>query len=500
MSDLGFGLYSKRVYTADGIKEAVVVINDGKITDIIAPELAHPDCPIEDLHELCLLPGLIDSHVHVNEPGRTEWEGFRTATRAAAAGGITTIADMPLNCDPVTTSAEALQIKLDALKGILPASEKSAAKTNQKKMPKSKDAKSTGAQEAETKEEVTDLEEKLFVDCAFYGGVVPGNAGELEKMIEMGVAGFKCFLIHSGIDEFPNVNEADLKEAMPILARHKIPLLVHAELDCGACSEAAEDKWKDPRSYKSFLESRPAKWENDAIEMMIRLCREYKGPVHIVHLSSAEALPAISVLKKDRLPFTVETCPHYLSFEAEKIPDGDPRFKCAPPIREGENKEKLWRGLTAGLIDFIVSDHSPCVPDKKFLSEGDLKRAWGGISSLQFGLPVIWTEAKKRGIELFELIEWMSARPAKFLGLANRKGAIRVGYDADLIAFDPDADFRIVKDLIQHKHKVTPYEGKQLKGLVRKTYVRGRLVYEDGRVTAHASGEQILHTQAGIKS
>ncbi|MBX9689342.1 MAG: allantoinase AllB, partial [Candidatus Obscuribacterales bacterium] len=342
-------------------------------------------------------------------------------------------------------------------------------------------------------------EEKLWVDCAFYGGVVPGNSGELEKMIEMGVAGFKCFLIHSGIDEFPNVSEEDLRKAMPILAKHKIPLLVHAEL-CGEHEHNLEDDWKDPASYKSFLESRPRRWENQAIEMMIRLCREFKGPVHIVHLSSSDALAAISIVKKDGLPFSIETCPHYLTFEAETIPDADPRFKCAPPIREAENREKLWRGLSAGLIDFVVSDHSPCVPDKKFLSEGDLKRAWGGISSLQFGLPVIWTEAKKRGLELEDLIQWMSARPAKFLGLSQRKGAIKIGMDADLIAFDPDADFEIEKAMIHHKHKVTPYEGRKLKGLVRKTFVRGNLVYENGKLSANAKGEQILHKHVEIKA
>lgn len=476
-SNAGIGLYSKNVYTPEGVREAVVVINEGKITDIISPELAHPDCQVEDLHKLCIMPGIIDSHVHVNEPGRTEWEGFRTATRAAAAGGITTIADMPLNCDPVTTSVKALQTKIDALKGKFA--------TNDKK-----------ARGSKAKSQEPEEEEKLWVDCAFYGGVVPGNSGELEQMIEMGVAGFKCFLIHSGIDEFPNVTEQDLRQAMPILAKHKIPLLVHAEL----CQHEEADHWKDPRSYKSFLESRPRKWENDAIEMMIRLCREFRGPVHIVHLSSSDALPAISTLKRDGLPFTVETCPHYLTFEAEHIPDGDPRFKCAPPIREAENREKLWRGLTAGLIDFVVSDHSPCVPDKKFLSEGDLKRAWGGISSLQFGLPVIWTEAKKRGLDLSDLSQWMSARPAKFLGLSQRKGAIKVGYDADLIAFDPEADFRIEKDIIQHKHKVTPYEGRQLKGVVRRTYVRGRLIYEDGKLTAHANGDQILQKRVEIKA
>ena len=475
-----FGIYSKRVHTTDGVKEAVVVIKDGKISDIIAPELAHPDCPVEDLHNLVLMPGLIDSHVHVNEPGRTEWEGFRTATRAAAAGGITTIADMPLNCDPVTTTAKAFQTKLDALKGILSESEKKRL-----------------AATVSGKDTELEGDNKLWVDCVFYGGVIPGNSGELEKMIAMGAAGFKCFLIHSGIDEFPNVTEEDLRQAMPILAKHKIPLLVHAEL----CQHESDDShWTDPRSYKSFLESRPRKWENDAVEMMIRLCREFNGPVHIVHLSSSDTLSAISTLKRDGLPFSVETCPHYLSFEAESIPDGDPRYKCAPPIREAENRERLWRGLTAGIIDFVVSDHSPCVPDKKFLTEGDLKQAWGGISSLQFGLPVIWTQARKRGLNINDIIDWMCVRPAKFLGLSQRKGAIKVGYDADLIAFDPDAEFCLEKDQIQFKNKVTPYEGQTLNGVVRKTYVRGRLVYENGKLTTNALGDPILQNRMEMKA
>lgn len=481
--DPGLGLYSKNVLSADGnFIEAVVVIKDGKIADIIAPELAHPGCQVEDLHNLFLLPGLVDSHVHVNEPGRTEWEGFKTATRAAAAGGITTIADMPLNCDPVTTSAEALQIKLDALQGKLSEPEKKRIKEHPQYL-----------QEAES-------EDKLYVDCAFYGGVVPGNAGELEKMIAMGVAGFKCFLIHSGIDEFPNVTEEDLRIAMPILAKHRIPLLVHAELECNGSNQEDSENWHDPCSYDAFLRSRPRGWENDAIEMMVRLCREFKGPVHIVHLSSSDALSVVSTAKRDGLPFSIETCPHYLSFEAETIPNGDPRFKCAPPIREAENREKLWRGLAAGIIDFVVSDHSPCVPDKKFISEGDLKKAWGGISSVQFGLPAIWTETKKRSYDLSDLIGWMSTKPAKFLGLENRKGQIKKGFDADLIAFDPEADFEVAREIIQHRHKLTPYEGRRLKGLVRRTYLRGRLIYENGKLASHASGEQILHKKAEIKA
>lgn len=450
-NDPGIGLYSRRVVTPEGVKEAVIVIRDGKIADVIAPELAHPDCPVEDLSRYVLMPGLVDSHVHVNEPGRVEWEGFRTATRAAAAGGITTIVDMPLNCIPVTTTVDAFKAKLPT------------------------------------------TSDQLWVDCAFYGGVIPGNEKELEALIDMGVLGFKCFLIHSGIDEFPNTTKEDLCRAMPILAKNKVPLLVHAELEC-----KHDHEWKDPRSYKEFLASRPRQWENAAIEMMIDLCREFSCPVHIVHLSSSDALPLISIAKKDGLPFTVESCPHYLTLEAEQIPDADPRYKCAPPIREAENREKLWRGLTAGLIDFVVSDHSPCVPGLKHLDTGDLQKAWGGISSLQFGLPVIWTEARKRGLDITNVVEWMCEKPTRFLNL-SRKGRIAVGCDADIVAFDPDKEFQINKDVIQHKNKATPYEGKQLFGAVEKTFVRGKLVYESGKFSSAPSGEQILRANVESK-
>jgi allantoinase len=447
---LGFGLYSRRIVTPEGEIEGVVVIKEGRISDIIAPELAHPDCQVEDLSDCVLLPGLIDSHVHVNEPGRTEWEGFETATKAAAVGGITTIADMPLNCDPVTTSLKALRTKLP------------------------------------------ETVDKMWVDCAFYGGVVPGNSAEIQPMIDAGVAGFKCFLVHSGIDEFPNVTEKDLHEAMPILARNKVPLLVHAELECG---DHPPD-WSDPRSYQSFLASRPRQWENEAIEMMIRLCRQYACPVHIVHLSSSDALPSISIAKKDGLPFTVESCPHYLTFFSEEIPDGDPRYKCAPPIRENENREKLWRGLRAGLIDFVVSDHSPCTPNLKHLESGDLQKAWGGISSLQFGLPAVWTQAREHGVDLGQVVQWMCEKPAAFLGLGHTKGKIAPGYEADLVAFSPDKTFQINESIIQHKNKVTPYQGRTLKGVVEKTYVRGRTVYEQGKLTITAGGEQLLQKRS----
>lgn len=452
-----FGLYSKNVVTPKGIKEAVVLVEGGTIFGITGKDDAPTDFPIEDLSDLVIMPGLVDSHVHINEPGRTEWEGFRTATRAAAAGGITTVADMPLNSNPVTTTLEALQLKLEA------------------------------------------AEPQLWVDCAFFGGVVPGNVASLEPMIEAGVVGFKCFLIHSGIDDFPDVNENDLRAAMPILARHKLPLLVHAELEHDhSHSESHAHAWVNARSYQEFLNSRPRKWEDDAIELMLRLSKEFNCPVHIVHLSSADMVPQIKKAMNSSVPFTVETCPHYLTFAAEEIPDGDTRFKCAPPIRERENREKLWAALRDGTIQLVVSDHSPCTPDLKFIQEGDLKKAWGGISSLQFRLPAIWTEAEKRGFSLNDIVEWLCRKPAEFLGMDKRKGALAPGYDADIVIWNPKQKFALAAEAIEHKHKVTPYEGRQLQGVVKRTYLQGRPIFDDGKVVEEPSGKILIRRAAKI--
>jgi allantoinase len=440
---------SRRVLTVEGVGPAAVLIEDGAIADVVALKQLPEGAPVEDVGDLVVMPGLVDSHVHVNEPGRTEWEGFETATRSAAAGGISTLADMPLNCLPVTTTLEAFKTKLNAIDG------------------------------------------RLWIDCAFYGGVVPGNAASLEPMIDAGIVAFKCFLVHSGIDDFPNVSESDLKQAMPILARRGVPLLVHAELQNGAESSG------DPRQYATYLASRPRRWENNAIAMMIALCREHSCAVHIVHLSSSDALGSISDAKKSGLPFTVETCPHYLSLDAEHVPDGDTRFKCAPPIREKENRDRLWKGLHEGTIDFVVSDHSPCIPELKLLGEGDFMRAWGGISSLQFGLPVIWTEARARGHSLPELVAWMSTRTSKFLGLNGKKGMIAPGYDADLVVFDPEAELTVTSSIVHHRNKLTPYEGKTLHGIVRKTIVRGITVYEDGQFPAGPVGKPLLRNALG---
>jgi allantoinase len=311
------------------------------------------------------------------------------------------------------------------------------------------------------------------------------------------------------LHEFPNATEADLHRAMPILAAGKVPLLVHAELEPGQGHEEraeedgskcdAGDKWHDHRSYSAFVESRPSRWEIDAIELMIELSRQHKCPVHIVHLSAADALPVISAARKEGLPLTVETCPHYLTFAQEEIPDGDTRFKCTPPIRNRENREQLWRGLSQGLIDVVVSDHSPCVPHMKFLDEGDLKKAWGGISSLQFRLPAIWTEARKRKHSLEDLGKWLCSGPAELLGLAQRKGRLAAGFDADIVVFDPEAEVAFTGDTIFHRHSVTPYDGRKLVGRVERTYLRGMKIY-DGKVLAAPAGQELLKQAATTRA
>jgi allantoinase len=388
---------------------------------------ATPLNDVIDYGDLALMPGIVDSHVHVNEPGRTEWEGFDTATRAAAAGGVTTIVDMPLNSIPPTMSVEALRIKAAAMR------------------------------------------DQIRVDVGLWGGAVPGNAGELRPMIEAGALGFKCFLVDSGVAEFGWLDERGLLEALEVLAGTNRPLLVHAEL-----GEHLHDESGDPRSYARYLASRPRAAENAAIERVARLARETGAHAHIVHLSSADALRFIGG------NVTAETTPHYLYFAAEEIPDGAPEYKCAPPIRERDNREKLWGALQERRLLAIVSDHSPCTPHLKHLAEGDVERAWGGISSLQFALPVVWTAGRRREFTLSDITRFMSEGPAKLANLDRRKGKLAPGYDADIIAFDPDARFVVDESVIQHRHKVTPYAGDELHGVVRATYVRGRKVWEDG--------------------
>ena len=436
-----FALRSRRVVLPHGTCEAVVVVVDDRITAVHTEDLGAV-AAAEDLGELVISPGGIDAHVHINEPGRSHWEGFETATRAAAAGGITTLVDMPLNSSPVTTSSVALAEKRDVAQG------------------------------------------KCWVDVGFYGGLVPGNAECMKQLAEDGVLGVKAFLCPSGLDEFPNCLHADLHAAIPVLVDCDLPLLVHAELTSSPAVEPT-----DPRSYRQYAQSRPVQWELDAIEQMIRLCREYGIHVHIVHLACTEALPILAAAKREGLPISVETCPHYLFFDPQLIADGDTRFKCAPPIRPNTGAA-LWRALVERTIDTIGSDHSPCPPELKRLSTGDFTRAWGGISSLQLTLSTMWKLCSTYGLScLTPMSEWFAAMPAKLTGLDGRKGRLAPGLDADLVVWDPDIDWRVEETSLHHRHKLTPYEGAELKGEVRRSYLRGRLVYRDGVFLGPPSGQ-----------
>jgi allantoinase len=380
------------------------------------------------------MPGVVDTHVHVNEPGRTEWEGFESATRAAAAGGTTTIVDMPLNSIPATTSVAALEMKRAEARG------------------------------------------HCFVDVGFWGGVVPGNATALAPMVRAGALGFKCFLIESGVDEFPHVGEADLRPAMTALAPLEVPLLVHAEVAGPIDDVAPAIAAADARKYATYLASRPGAAEDQAIALMVRLCRESRARTHIVHHSSMSALDALREARTSGIPLTVETCPHYLRFTAEEIEDGATQYKCAPPIREAANREALWRALEDGVIDMVASDHSPCTPS---LKAGDFGGAWGGIAGLQLALSVVWTEARARGRTISDLTRWMCEVPARLAGLQARKGTIAVGHDADLVIWRPEEEFTVTPERILHRHKVTPYLGARLAGVVQATYVRGERVELD---------------------
>lgn len=433
-------IISERVIIPAGTRKAVVLIEDGKIADVL-DELPGQDFDVTDIGNKVLMPGVVDPHVHINEPGRTEWEGFDTVTKAAIAGGITTLVDMPLNSSPVTTTAAAFDEKINSCFDKL------------------------------------SMTIKLHCNCGFWGGIIPGNSREIEPLIEKGVLGFKAFLTHSGIDEFPNVTEADLRKAMPIIAKHDLPLLVHCELS----TDVRGQKSEVGTSYHNYLLSRPKKWEDDAIALMIRLCEEFNCRVHIVHLSSANSIEQIADAKRKGLPLTVETAQHYLYFNAENIKDKQTQFKCAPPIREQENNFMLQQALKFGIIDFVATDHSPAPPAMKELTSGDFMKAWGGISSIQFALPALWTATKKYGTLVSEMGKWLCERPAILPGLENIKGKIEKGYDADFVVWDPDKKFTVREEIIQHKHKMTPYLNEELNGVVEQTWLKGEKVFDNGQ-------------------
>ena len=445
-----WAIKSTRIVADDTVRSGVVLIGaDGVIAGVGSD--APSGYAIEDVGDQVVFPGLVDCHVHVNEPGRTEWEGYLSATRAAAAGGVTSLVDMPLNCIPVTTTADAFAQKRQA------------------------------------------CHDKCYVDMGFWGGVVPNNVPDLAELADAGVLGCKAFMVHSGIDEFPNATREDLRKAMPVLRDKGLPLLAHAELDLGA-----EIREPDPRNYRNYLQSRPQSWENAAIAQLIELCRETGCHVHIVHLSAAESIPALRAAKQEGLPISVETCPHYLCLQAETIPDGETQFKCAPPIREQSNQELLWKGLFEGVIDFIISDHSPCTPQLKLRERGNFQDAWGGIASLQLGISTIWTHARARGASLSQLASWLSGNPARFAGVGASKGRIAKGYVADLVVWDPDQAFEVQPEGLFFRHKVSPYLGMPLFGKVRRTILRGRLIFDGVEHVEPPSGTMLLHRDAAI--
>ncbi len=430
MTDLDLVVRAPRLVHGGREEPGTVGVKDGTV---VAVEPAGADLTGDRVLELgpdeVLLPGVVDTHVHVNDPGRTEWEGFASATRAAAAGGVTTLVDMPLNSIPPTVDPSALSVKRATAQG------------------------------------------RTWVDVGFWGGAVPGNVAHLRPLSEAGVFGFKCFLLHSGVDEFPALTTAEVEEAMREIRTFDGLLLVHAE-DAGSIDHAPA---AHGRAYADFLASRPRGAENLAIARVLELARRTGCRVHVLHVSSSDALPMIASARRDGVRVTAETCPHYLTFAAEEIPDGATEYKCCPPIREAANRELLWEGLRDGSIDVVVSDHSPSTAALKHLDTGDFGTAWGGVSSLQLGLPAVWTGARARGFTLGDVAAWMSSGPARLVGL-ERKGRIAPGYDADFAVFAPDASQRVDPGRLHHKNPVTPYADRSLVGVVRSTWLRGQRV------------------------
>jgi allantoinase len=444
-----------RIVLPDCVRPASIHIAGGAIVRV-APHGETPEhAELIDVGDLVVSPGIVDTHVHINQPGRTGWEGFETATAAAAAGGVTTLVDMPLNSIPATTTVRALTAKREAADGL------------------------------------------CRVDVAFWGGVVPGNAGQLDGLIDAGVRGFKCFLVPSGVDEFQPVDESELRRAMPVLARRGATLLVHAESPGVIQAQIQKEQAARRRSsgpalaraiqpYSLYLRTRPPRAEVDAIRMMVRLASEFGVRTHIVHVAAAGAVEELARAQAEGVPISAETCPHYLTFIAGEIPDGATSFKCAPPIRQASDREALWDGLRHGVLSVVATDHSPAPPALKI--PGDFLRAWGGIASLELSLAVMWTGAKARGLGFGDLARWMSAATADLAGLSDRKGAIVAGRDADLIAWAPDAGFVVDPGGLQQRHKLTPYAGMSLRGIVQRTFLRGRSIWDRNQPAGAPSG------------
>lgn len=440
-SSAAIALRSSQVVTPTGVRPATVLIEGQRIVGVVDYDRTPADANVVDVGDLVVSPGVVDSHVHINEPGRTEWEGFETATKAAAAGGITTLIDMPLNSSPVTTTRDNLLAKRNAAAG------------------------------------------KCYVDVGFHGGLIPENANHLQPLIEEEVCGIKAFLCDSGLEEFPAATLDDLEAAVVCLKEKNAVLLAHAEI-CSMNTPAVTDA----RAYKQYLASRPAEFEIEAIELLMKFCRQHRTPVHIVHLTTAKALPIIADAKAEGLPLTVETCPHYLYFASEEIPDGATKFKCAPPIRDASNRAALRAAVASGLIDTIGSDHSPCPPELKLMEQGDFTKAWGGIASLQLSLAICNTIAQQAGWSFSMLATRMSETPAKLFQLGHAKGRIEVGLDADLVVWDPNEQFSVVGAELYHRHAVTPYDGCKLSGVVKKTFMRGEIVFDENQIVGQPTG------------
>jgi allantoinase len=439
---------SSRVVVPGKIGAFAVLVEGEQIVGVVPRKEIPLSVPVTDFGDLAILPGLVDSHIHINEPGRTEWEGFCTATRAAAAGGYTMLVDMPLNCVPATTSPEALEAKRKAAQG------------------------------------------KCHVDWAAWGGLVADNLEQIDALASAGVSGFKCFLIHSGIDEFTMVNEDQLRAALPKLKKTGLPLLVHAELP-GPVASATEGLMQaDWRVHETYLKSRPDEAELTAIELLIRLCEESGCQIHVVHLSTCKALARLRDAKRQGLPITVETCPHYLHLCSEETSRGATLNKCAPPIRNRDNREALWQGLRDGLIDLVATDHSPCPPAMKQMERGDFRAAWGGIPSVSLALSLMWTEAGRRGFSLVDIGRWMAEGPARLAGVGERKGRLAVGFDADMVVFDPEAEWAVTPAELHYRHAVSPYLGERLTGKVLTTFLRGQCVYKQGTFPCEPGGHE----------